>query len=258
MKESNRGLCHMEIFHSNDRSWHPRTIVPDSAEIELVISGEAQMHINGKVHKIYAGQFVWHRSGDKTIHTNKNNDNYSCLVLVFDSEDSSLFNFPRLSTWQGVISAQLFAEDIYQRYRQTNWRLQHSLNNYVYAFLALQATFIPIEPQSASTLQLGLTYIQQNYGSNMSVEDVAQSMGISVSHCHHMFISQLNQSPHQVILEKRLNRATEKLTSTVLQVKSVCYECGFLSSSGFSRAFKKKFGMTPAKYREMKKSLDSL
>jgi AraC family cel operon transcriptional repressor len=64
----------------------------------------------------------------------------------------------------------------------------------------------------------------------------------------------LQQTPTQWINHNRLNYAARMLQYSNLDVTTICYDAGFGNLSHFYHQFKKKFGISPAKYRSAKSS----
>ena len=58
-------------------------------------------------------------------------------------------------------------------------------------------------------------------------------------------------SPGQFILQKKMETATQLLTSTDLPIASIADSLGFGSQFYFSNFFKKQTGMTPSSYRRL-------
>ena len=58
-----------------------------------------------------------------------------------------------------------------------------------------------------------------------------------------------NQSPGKWLSQKRLDYSAVLLKNPALNVSQVALDCGFEDLSHFSRAFKEKFGTSPAKLR---------
>jgi AraC-like DNA-binding protein len=56
------------------------------------------------------------------------------------------------------------------------------------------------------------------------------------------------QSPMQYLRSLRLSHAAQMLAEERLQIKEIARRCGFTNASHFSKAFRKKFGMTPREY----------
>lgn len=77
----------------------------------------------------------------------------------------------------------------------------------------------------------------------------------SYEHLCRAFKKYLNQTPTEFINANRLDSAAAMLSGTDEKINTVALECGFENLSHFYHLFRKKYGMSPAKYRkETKKS----
>ncbi len=83
-----------------------------------------------------------------------------------------------------------------------------------------------------------------------SVEDLAALAGMSRSAFSAHFTQAFGQSPHGFLTESRLRQAAHFLATTGLPVKTIAGKIGYRSRSNFSRAFKAKYGVDPAGYRQ--------
>jgi AraC family cel operon transcriptional repressor len=77
----------------------------------------------------------------------------------------------------------------------------------------------------------------------------------SYEHLCRAFKKHLNQTPTEFINANRLDSAAAMLSGTDEKINSVALDCGFENLSHFYHLFRKKYGMSPAKYRnETRKS----
>ena len=58
-------------------------------------------------------------------------------------------------------------------------------------------------------------------------------------------------SPHQFILQLKIERAKQLINKTQLSLTEIAYELGFTDQAHFSNAFKKIIGVAPRQYRHM-------
>jgi len=58
------------------------------------------------------------------------------------------------------------------------------------------------------------------------------------------------QSTQQHIQEKLIDKAKEKLSTTVLSVSEIAYELGFDYPQSFSKLFKAKTNLSPLEFRQ--------
>jgi AraC-like DNA-binding protein len=59
----------------------------------------------------------------------------------------------------------------------------------------------------------------------------------------------LGKSPREIVAEARLERAAHELRATSRSINEIALECGFAEPSPFFRQFRKRFGVTPRRYR---------
>ena len=92
--------------------------------------------------------------------------------------------------------------------------------------------------------------MEANFCYNLALEDFAKLSHRSLSTFKRDFRRYYNQSPGKWLLQKRLEYSAVLLRNPALNVSQVALDCGFEDLSHFSRAFKEKFGVSPAGYRK--------
>lgn len=92
-------------------------------------------------------------------------------------------------------------------------------------------------------------YIMENLHRKISVQDLAGVACLSVSRFHEMFREVTGITPHQFLLNTRLDQATQLLLSTSFSVSEVSYRTGFSSQSALTNALRKHKGTTPTRLR---------
>ena len=95
-----------------------------------------------------------------------------------------------------------------------------------------------------------IRFIEMNYSTNISLDDLANCAGVSRSRLFLLFRVQTGLSPVRYLMQTRIRKAAELLGSDgVLSVKQVMAQVGLTSKSHFARSFKQVFGVTPSRYR---------
>ena len=84
--------------------------------------------------------------------------------------------------------------------------------------------------------------------SDLSIDMIADEVGISRVHLHRKMKELTGQTPHDFIRNIRLKRAAYLLTGQGVNVTEVMYACGFSNSASFSTVFKKFYGASPREY----------
>lgn len=108
--------------------------------------------------------------------------------------------------------------------------------------LALHMTYDRLKP--------ALDWVQLSYAMDTPVQYVADLCGFSTSYFMKLFKDLMGTGFTAYLNNYRLELAAYQLAVEDLNVIEVASNCGFHNHSYFTRAFVKKYGMTPAKYRK--------
>jgi AraC-like DNA-binding protein len=92
--------------------------------------------------------------------------------------------------------------------------------------------------------------MEANFCYNLGLEDFAKLTHRSLSTFKRDFQKYYKLAPGKWLLRKRLEYSAVLLKNRALNVSQVALDCGFEDLSHFSRAFKDKFGTSPANYRK--------
>lgn len=98
-----------------------------------------------------------------------------------------------------------------------------------------------------------ITYINEYFADTISVNQLAERAGLSQYHFIRTFKKETGFTPHEYIVNTRLNTAKYLLKNSQLPIKDICYNTGFSCESVFCIAFKKNLGITPTEYRTLAK-----
>ncbi|AWK06687.1 AraC family transcriptional regulator [Flavobacterium crocinum] len=83
-----------------------------------------------------------------------------------------------------------------------------------------------------------------------NVEMMGEQLGISRVKCYRLFKETLNQSPSDILMSLRLQKAELLLKTKKLNISEISFECGYNDPKYFGRSFKKYFGKSPKEYKE--------
>ena len=92
--------------------------------------------------------------------------------------------------------------------------------------------------------------IRQSLESDLTIQHVAEEMGVSYSNFRKLFKEFTGLSPATYQQELRLQRAKELLSTTDLTVKEIAYRLNFESPDYFSAKFKLKMGCKPSEIKQ--------
>lgn len=83
-----------------------------------------------------------------------------------------------------------------------------------------------------------------------NVEMLVDLLDISRVKCYRLFKERLKQSPSDVIMSLRLQKAEALLKSKKLNISEISFECGYNDPKYFAKTFKKHFGKSPKEFKQ--------
>ncbi len=101
-------------------------------------------------------------------------------------------------------------------------------------------------------VELAIEHIKCFYKDGIHVCDIADHIGISRAYLNYAFQKELGMSIQKFLIDFRMHKAASLLVGTADTVKEISMAVGYEDQLTFSKAFKKKFGVSPKYYREHK------
>ena len=117
---------------------------------------------------------------------------------------------------------------------------------------ATQHVALPEYTQELSQQQMRLVtdFILAHLQDSLSLDMLAQQVGLSRYHFARLFRRTTGESPHQFVLHKRLEAAQHLLRKTDLHLSQIAVGVGFSNQGHFTQTFKRHLGLTPLRYRQ--------
>jgi AraC family transcriptional regulator len=96
--------------------------------------------------------------------------------------------------------------------------------------------------------------VRSRISEDISLADMAAVTGLSITHFSHIFKKSMGESPHQFVLQQRVQHAKELLVSLNLRMIDIALACGFKTQQHFARIFREVCGLSPTEYQRLKLS----
>ena len=93
-------------------------------------------------------------------------------------------------------------------------------------------------------------FIDDSYQLPLDLAAISQQACLSRYHFLRLFRDEFETTPHQYLIQRRIEKAKELLRGRSLTVTDVCFEVGFESLGSFSSLFHKCVGDAPTSYRQ--------
>ena len=94
-------------------------------------------------------------------------------------------------------------------------------------------------------------YLDSNYADHITLDTLTELTHMNKYYMAHSFSKYTGQSPIQYLNNRRMEAACTLLTDTDYSISSISSSVGFSSQSYFTQAFRKKYGITPIRYRQV-------
>ena len=90
-----------------------------------------------------------------------------------------------------------------------------------------------------------LEFLESNYMNDISMEEIANYTGRSLSTFKRDFKKCSTLSPREWLIRRRLEAARELIRKGGRKVSDICFEVGFKNLSHFSKIYKETYGIPP-------------
>lgn len=229
----------------------------DSFLLMYIKRGQCLVETEGEKRTAYAGNVVFldcyqpHAYGT----------NHGCEVewLHFDGTSARGF-YEAITQQNGPVIAlkdsyrfEKYLHKLYLSFRDALAIRDPLLNNYIVNVLTellLARSQDSADVRSSGIIDDTIAYITDHLQEELSLEQLARQASLSPFYFSRLFKKETGYSPHEYVIQARVNAAKYFLQSARLSQKDICYSCGFSSESSFCTTFKKSTGLTPSQYRK--------
>ncbi|MBQ4528204.1 MAG: AraC family transcriptional regulator [Clostridia bacterium] len=261
----------LEFYHVD--SSHPRYEMAfhwhTNLELIRVLEGELLITLNKKEIKAKKGDVVFVNS--EVVHgALPNACVYECIVynpFFIPGVTDNGFSFSESVASGAVVVNDIFSKDdelyacvnkIFDTFSKAGDGSKYiilGLFCQMYGLIIKSGKYRSGEIDSASAdsvikLKNVLRYIRDFYDSPITLEDMAQTVGMSTKYFCSFFKSMTHKTPVEYLISYRIDRAVQKLTKTDKSITEIAFECGFNDLSYFIKTFKRINNTTPAAFRK--------
>ncbi len=123
-----------------------------------------------------------------------------------------------------------------------------------------EETALPMESGEGLTdkhrqaVSAAIAYISTHFREACPLQALSEVADFSPVYFHRIFKSLTGQTPYECLNRRRMDEARRLLLTRECPLSEVAERCGFCSSSYFSAAFRRTYGLTPGAFRERESS----
>lgn len=111
-----------------------------------------------------------------------------------------------------------------------------------------------VEPETRDCVDSAILYMQEHIDENISLNDLSRHYNYSVSRFSNLFRNKTGYAPIDYFLQMKMQKACQQLDFSNDSIKAIAFGMGFDDPYYFSKRFKTIIGVSPKKYRTIKKS----
>ncbi len=230
----------------------------DSFLLMYIQSGSLTLEFEGRTEQIEAGSFVlidcyephsyYSAAGWESIWCHFDGPTARAHYATIKSHLGNIFS---LSNPYPIISK---LETIYHTFSDGNIIREPLMSKYINDILTAFLLYAPEKNNSSNYINMTqeiISYVNEHFTEDISVDTLAGRAGLSLYHFIRTFKKETGFTPHEYIVNTRINTAKYLLKNSKLPVKDICFNTGFSCESVFCSAFKKHQGITPMEYRAL-------
>ena len=223
-------------------------------EIILVTSGNGEISFEGNTCPLTKGDLII--LAPETEHNQVAKGKLSTLFVVFE-ENPGFFDYS-----SRIINVR--NDKIIEQFMKLICSLSESMN-YEYCdgiIFSLLKRIKQVEKNRRKfhekdihqAIDKAVTYIDEHFASDISLNEIAAQSGVSQSYLKALFIKELGIAPKKYLQNIRMGHARKILQNPYLYIEEIAVMCGYKDANYFARAFRKTHKCTPSEYREFIKN----
>lgn len=113
----------------------------------------------------------------------------------------------------------------------------------------------PISMKARSVMEQqveeAVRFMTLRYSTNITIEQLAQQYGYHRTYFSKMFHEIMGETPLQMLIRLRMERARTLLVTTKLSIEQIASSVGYSDALYFSKGFKRLYGESPSMYRKL-------
>ena len=231
-----------------DTHWH------EFYEIELVISGNGSYIIDGVQYPIKPGMLYFMSPVNFHSVQTMDTDIYNIMFMGDTCNKDILY---KLSSSRKSDCIHLSGTNLQLVTDLINEMISANQNkDYVYTSALLNCLLCKMcnlsesdSSRALTKIQKTLLYVQNNFRSGLTLEDVAKDANVTPAYMSRIFKTKCGMNFKEYLDSIRYDYASKLLEHSDMSVTDICFESGFNDYSNFARSFKHKYGMSPGQYR---------
>ncbi len=232
---------------SNDFSNSPFT----SYIFNYVLSGTGIYTVNNRSYEVKAGDiFISPPYLPTSQHCTSSKQWEKYWIACLLDNPSSVFPLDQSISSKVVSAPELLStfQDIVEQHQDSAFRKYYVCSKLYDLLFYLIEHFTVANQEINQYIILAQDYINLRYKERILISDVAAHVGLERSYFSRLFFSKTNMTPKEYLEDVRLRHAANMIGNHQMSINEIAAATGYRDVYNFSRAFKKKYHVSPNKY----------
>ena len=238
--------------------------VRDCWHLHVILSGTGTLIAGGQVFHPRFGQMLLLKDNEEVQYTADTENPWQYCWVTYSGDDAGRIS-EEIGFTEGIYcldtteDPKAFYELVLRMHEKPEMNYINDLRRrgilLEYLALAMESSAARKQKRAVKRAYTAEVYVQKavslidmNYAA-ITVSDVVDYIGFTRSYFTTIFHKYTGLSPREYILQCRFRNGCRLLTETDLTVQQIAEQVGYEDYMAFSKAFRKKYGMSPTAYR---------
>lgn len=245
------------IYHQYNKGLEFGKHLHNSFELIYVYSGKFTCEIDDALYTAHKGEAILIFPNQIHFATrNEADEKPETYLCVFENELVREFYYEHKGLAPENPVFKISNEKVIERIAGCNdsrYFLKSCLYEMVHIFEMNQNLYRLIRARSAEKIGRIFLYIAEHYSENISMKDVADTIGYDHHYLSCLLNKELNTTFRVLLNEYRISAAKNLIRSTDDSFIKIASACGYDSICSFNRNFRQHTGVSPTEYRQMQR-----
>lgn len=230
--------------------------------IHIILKGKGIYVVDNKKYNIKAGQGFIIEPNVITFYQADSKEPWSYCWIAFDGEEAEKYLQELGLIQQKPIFKTQRVEELFElikemlKSQESNLANELKIQGLFYQFFSIIVEENSVEniennEQLNPYVNKALDYIKKNYWDDINVNSIIEYIGLNRSYFSNLFRKSMGITLQEYLSVFRLSRANELLDMTDENIEDIANNCGYNDPLVFSKAYKRKYGVTPTQHRKV-------